>query len=67
MITFKQITSGYYQCIEYPNYTIRKKNRIWLGYDIEKLTGSCICCSDNTLKKVKKIIADYITNGCWYK
>lgn len=67
MVTFKRIMDGYYCCVEYPNYTIKKKGKIWIGYDTEKETGNHICCSDRTLKKVKEIIGCYITNRCWYK
>lgn len=67
-INFKRITSGQYQCIEYPNYSIKKlKNKLWVGYDKEMKTGNCICCSDTSLKNVKEVIMDYISNGRWYK
>lgn len=68
MINFKKITNGYYQCIEYPNYTIKKLERkLWVGYDSEKKTGNHICCNDRTLKSIKEIITNYAINGCWYK
>ena len=64
---FKRIMDGHYYCVEHPNYTIKKKNKLWIGYDTEKETGNHICCSGNTLKEVKEIIIDYIINGSWYK
>ena len=63
---FKRIMDGHYYCVEHPNYTIKKKNKLWIGYDTEKEIGNHICCSGNTLKEVKEIITDYIINGSWY-
>lgn len=64
---FKRIMKGNYYCVEFPNYTIKKRGKIWLGYDSEKDTGTNICCSDKTLKAVKSVIMNYIINGSWYK
>lgn len=65
-MTFKKLLNGYYKCDEYPNYSIKKVGKTWVGYDTEKMSGCHICCNGTTLREVKNTIVDYIINGCWY-